>query len=360
MNSKTIFDKAYMNFSNEISSTTSRGDAFTAYSGQGQVRFIGELSDAAKNKFYFLDAVNEIEAGKGVPQVVQRYRKYYPSSTTVSFDSSEPTTSQMSNFGTDLMGSVVITPVQAYKAAVVTGYAEHITDRNLVKEKMDELTNAFGELIDTYICNHLSASTIETTSDTAGAMTIYSGKKTSDAALTTADVFSIEDINRARTLLEDKYAYYWNAGVFTLSTGQKNAWDNESTSPIVCMVGPKQKEALLSSGQLLNASQYGNRMPISDGEIGRTLLGVIIIMSKNVKRVVAGGDAADGGSAPSINITRCVLMKGKNAYTFVWFKKPQFLPWADARYNQKGIALSAFYGGSVVYKDAIVRIDCAD
>lgn len=360
MNTKTIFDKAYLNFSNEITSTTSRGDAFTAYTGQGPVRFLGQLSDAAINKFYFLDAVEEVEVPQGTPQVVVRKRKVYPSATTINFDSSEPTTSNMSNFGTDMLGSVIITPVQAYKAVPVTGYAELITDRNLIKEKVDELTNGFGDLIDSYISTGLSAAT-ETTATVAGAMTIYAGAKTSDAALLASDKFSVSLLNKARGLLEDKYAYYWNSGVWTQSSGEKNQWENELNSPFVCIVGPKQAEALLESGQLLNASQYGNNMPISQGEIGRTILGVVIIKAlKNVKRAAAGGTAIDGGDAPTVNISRCILMKGRKAYQFVWFKKPQFLPWADARLNQKGVALSAAYGGSVIFEDAIIKIDCAD
>ena len=90
MNTKTIFDKAYLNFSNEITSTTSRGDPFTAYTGQGPVRFLGQLSDAAINKFYFLDAVEEVEVPQGTPQVVVRKRKVYPCATTSWLCSSEP------------------------------------------------------------------------------------------------------------------------------------------------------------------------------------------------------------------------------------------------------------------------------
>jgi N4-gp56 family major capsid protein len=190
-------------------------------------------------------------------------------------------------------------------------------------------------------------------------MTLYGGDATSDSTLETGDVLTTEIINDAEVLLSGRQAYYWNAGTWTLSSGTKNPWSNEPRDPYVLMVGQRQKQALRNSSQFVNASEYGSRVVISSGEIGE-YLGVRIIVTNNAESVAAAGTAPDGGSAPSVNMTRCILMKGRKAYTFVWGEKPKFTDYAMQWRDQRGIVLTADFAGSIVHDDAIIKIDVSD
>jgi hypothetical protein len=53
-------------------------------------------------------------------------------------------------------------------------------------------------------------------------------------------------------------------------------------------------------------------------------------------------------------------MKGRAAYTFVWGRTPQFLPWNKDWADMRGITLVCDYAGSIVHADAIVKIDVSD
>jgi N4-gp56 family major capsid protein len=344
-------------FANEVTSTTARGSPFTGYA-LNKVVWAGELVDAAKSSMYFLDAVNVKQLAQGEKSIVIPYRKYFVEGSTVNFDDTEPTTSDMSQFGTNLIDGVVITPSPYYKAAAITGYAAQGNLRDLVADKMEELSYGLANKVDVGIAGALAAAT-QTTSAVAGATTLYGGDATSDNGLKSGDVLTTELINKAERILSGKYAYYWNGGTFTKSTGTKNPWSNEATDPYVLMIGQSQKEALRNSSQFVNAAEYGSRVVISSGEIG-DYLGVRVIVSNNIPEVAAGGTALDGGSAPSVDMTRCILMKGRKAYTFVWGRAPKFTPWVDERKDQRGITLICDYAGSIVHADAIVHIDVAN
>jgi N4-gp56 family major capsid protein len=354
MDSNT-FKKA--NFASEVTHTTSRGSSTTVYLNQKPV-WQGELSDAAKNTMYFLDAVDVRMLPEKHAQYVVNYRKYYPLATSVSFDTSEATTSDISNYGTNLVDGVVIQPTPYSKSAVVTNYGNVQNIRDLIRDKMDELSYALADKVDNYIAAALGDAT-ETTSTVAGAITLYGGSASADSGLAAGDVLTTELINKAEVVLSGKTAYYWNAGTFTKSSGVKNPWKNEATDPFVLIIGQKQKQALRDSSQFTNAAEYGNRVVISSGEIG-DYLGIRVIVSNNVESVAAAGTAPDGGSAPAVDMTRCLLMKGRAAYTFVWGRAPRFSSWELPWRDQKGITLVADFAGSIVHADAVVKIDVSD
>lgn len=344
-------------FASEVTSTTARGTSFTGYANN-KVVWSGELSDGGKSAMYFLDAVNVKQLSPGEKSIVIPYRKYYPVASAVTFDSSEPTTSDITNFGTNLIDGVVITPTPFYAMSTVTGYAAQGNIRDLVADKMDSLSYVLADKVDIYISDALAAAT-QTTSTVAGATTLYGGSATSDNGLSAGMILTTELINKADKILAGKYAYYWTGSVFTKSTGTKNPWRNEATDPYVLMIGQSQKEALRNSSQFVNAAEYGSRVVISSGEIG-DYLGARVIVSNNVKEVAAQESAPDGGSAPGVDITRCLYMKGRAAYTFVWGRSPKFTPWVLEQRDQKGLTLVCDYAGSVVHTDAIVHIDVSN
>jgi N4-gp56 family major capsid protein len=257
-----------------------------------------------------------------------------------------------------LKDGVLITPSPYYAAAAITGYGARTNLNDLIRDKMDELSFALADKVDKYIADALAAATA-TTSTVAGATTLYGGVATADSGLIAGNILTTELINRAETILAGRKAYYYNGGVFTASSGVKNPWRNDNTDPFVLMINQPQKKALRDSSQFVNAAEYGNRVVISSGEIG-DYLGIRVICSNNTPSVGIGGTAFDGGAVTTVAATRCLLMKGRAAYAFVWGRMPTFTPWADPRYDQVGFSLVCDYAGSIVHADAIVNIDVAD
>ena len=344
----------YANFADEVTGTTARGTSFTGYRNQG-VEWQGDLSDAATDTMYWLDAVDVRVMGEGNAQYIVPKRTYYSTQSDISFDTSEPTTTDISNFGTNQVDGVVITPVPYYKAATVTNFGNRTNLRPLVEDKRAELSFGMSDLIDYTISRAIGDAT-ETTSTVAGAMTLYGGDATSDATLETGDILTTELINEAEALLSGREAYYWNTGVWTVSSGTKNPWNNEPTDPYVLMIAQRNKQSLRDSSQFTNASEYGSQVVISTGEIGE-YLGIKIIVSNNTESVATGGTAPDGGSATGVAMNRCIMMKGRKAYTFVWGDKPKFTPFVKEWRDQRGIVLTASFAGSVIHSDAVMKID---
>ena len=348
----------YANFASEVSSSTSQGSAISGgYVNRG-VEWQGDLSDAAMDTMFFLDAVDVKTIQEGNAQYIVNKRKYYATQGDVSFSTTEPTTADIPNFGTNLVDGVIITPIRYYKAATITNFGNRTNIRSLVVDKREELSYGMSDLIDYSISRALGDAT-ETTSSVAGAMTLYGGTATSDATLASGDVMTTELINEAEVLLSGRTAYYWNSGTWTVSSGSKNPWQNEEKDPFVLMIGQRQKQALRNSSAFVNASEYGNRVVISSGEIGE-YLGVRVIVSNNAESVAASSTAPDGGSNTTVAMTRCLLMKGRKAYTFVFGEKPKFTPFTKVWKDQVGIALTADFAGSVVHDDAIIKIDVSD
>lgn len=353
---RTTFKKVRTaNFSNEVTSTTARGDSYTGY--MNKPIWQGEMSDAAKDTMFFLDAVDVRVLPEKQSQLKVPFRNYFPKGSSVSWVTSEAT-SDITNYGTNHINGVIIEPTPYYQAAYITNFGDFHNARNLVQDKMDELSYALADYIDVAIAKALGDAT-ETTSTVAGAMTLYGGDAYSDNTLSAGDILTPSLINEAEVLLSGKTAYYWSGSTFTASTGIKNPWKNEPTDPFVLMIGQRQKQALRNSSQFVSAAEYGNRVVISSGEIG-DYLGIRVICSNNTESVAAGGTAPDGGSAPSVNMTRCLLIKGRAAYTFVWGRSPRFESWTKGWQDAKGITLVCDFAGSIIHADAVIKIDVAD
>jgi len=347
----------YANFANEVTSTTAHGTTFTGYRNQG-VEWQGDLSDAAIDTMYWLDAVDVRMLPEGNAQYIVQKRKYYATQGDVSFDNTEPSTTDISNFGTNLVDGVVIQPIRYYKASTVSNFGNRTNLRPLIKDKRDEMSFGMTDLVDYTISRAIGDAT-ETTSTVAGAITLYGGDATSDTTLETGDVLTTELINEAEVLLSGRIAYYWVGGVWTVSSGTKNPWSNEARDPYVLMIGQRQKQSLRNSSQFVNASEYGSRVVISSGEIG-DYLGNRVIVSNNAESVVAGGTSPDDESTTGANMTRCILMKGRKAYTFVWGQKPKFTPFAKEWRDQRGLVLTADFAGDTVHNDAVIKLDVTD
>lgn len=360
MNDETFMKLGFKSaaFANEVTSTTARGDSANIYLGQKTV-WQGEVVDAAVPYFVWMDAVNVSVLAQGEYQKVVERRVIYPNNDAIIFDNTEHTTTGVSRYGTDHMKQVVINPKPYSKSAAVTRYGQNRLLRDKLAEKTKELSIGMAYKINDKISSDIAAAT-GADATTSGAITLFAGNANSDASLLAGDVFTAELINRASTILQDKYAYYWNGGVFTKSTAQKNAWFNEPTDPYVLIIGPKQAKALKDSDAFISRDKYlYSDVVISSGEIGN-YLGVKVIVTPHTLRASAGGTAFDGGSAPNVDIARCVLMKGRKAYDFVWGATTYFTPWTDYDKLLNCVTIYAEFEGSVIQNDAIVFIDCSD
>lgn len=351
-------NKKYAAFANEVTTSTAQGSALSGYVNEG-VEWQGELSDAALDEMLWASVVDVRMLPEGNAQYIVNKRKYYDRATDVSFDTTEITTSDITNYGTNLIDGVVITPAPYSKAARVTNYGNRRNIRDLLKDKMDELSFGMADEQDSYIATQISTEATATTSTVAGTMTLYGGNKTADSGLTSAEVLTVDKINEAEALLRGKVAYYWNGTTFTRSTGTKNPWQNTNSEPYTLMIGPQQLKALRASSQFVNAAEYGSDSVISNGRI-INYLGVKIVVSNNTHTVAAAGTAPDGGSSPSVNMTRCVLMKAKKAFSLVYGHKPTFKKWEMAWRDQVGVTLTSSFQGKVIHDDAIIYIDVAD
>lgn len=366
---RTTFAKKYniANFSNEMTNTTSRGSTTSTVYSMNHVFWQGELSDAARMTMYWLDAVDVRQMPEKMSQYFVPFRNRYPLSAEVTFDTTEiygDGSHDATNYGTQHIDGVFITPSPYSKAASISNFAEWHNVRDLIRDKMDELSYALTDKVDNAISlaisgNGATAGATLTTSTVAGAIQLYAGSATGSAGLASGDVLTPQLINYAEVLLSGKYAYYWNSSTFTKSSGAKNPWKNEPTDPFVLIIGPRQKQALRDSGQFISANLYGDRTVISSGEIG-DFLGIRVIVSNNVQTSAAGATALDNVSTSAVDTTRCILMKGRAAYTFVWGRTPQFLTWEKGWADTRGITLVADFAGSVVHADAIIKIDVAD
>jgi hypothetical protein len=115
----------------------------------------------------------------------------------------------------------------------------------------------------------------------------------------------------------------------------------------------KDSDAFISRDKYLYSD-----VVISSGEIGN-YLGVKVIVTPHTLRVSAGGTGFDG-TTPTVNIARCVLMKGRKAYEFVWGQTTTFTPWTDYDKLLNCVTIYSEWAGSVIQNDAIVFIDCSD
>jgi len=91
-----------------------------------------------------------------------------------------------------------------------------------------------------------------------------------------------------------------------------------------------------------------------NGEIGK-YHGVKIVVIPNIDVTLASVAGPDG-TIPVVDMTRCVLMKAKKAYTFVWGEEPRITVSPFGRKEQTDIVLASAYEGDVINKDAVVQI----
>lgn len=354
--------KSYLNLS-DISSTTARGASFTGYSNQ-KTFYSGQLSDAAKANLVALSSVEEVKLPKGNYQYLARYRTIYPDTSAVTFSTGENTSSAVNEFNTNYKTGEVIEPTQVSIGVPVQWNAQRNNIYDLMRDKQDELSYAFATKIESYILTDatygLISASVPTATGSRGALVIYGGDNTSDTAISAGDGLTVTMLNEASTRLRSQVQYYRSGGYGALAVSSvlKNPWMNERNDPFVAIIAPDQTRNLLDSAQFINADQYGGREPLLNGEIGK-VFGIKLVESQYLSTKASGVAAWDGSGNATTNLTRCILMKGRAAYTFVWGQEPTFELDKEIMYTKDTMVLWATYAGAVVHDDAIVFMDVA-
>ncbi|RLG11857.1 N4-gp56 family major capsid protein [Candidatus Pacearchaeota archaeon] len=342
-----------------------QGTSFTAY-GLQPVQFLKEVVDAAKKQLYFANFVRVIHAPQGTKDVVIPKRSAYLGRSGVSFDTSEPDTSDITVTDLTSLDSVTATPSPVFAGVAISNYALRTNALNLVQAAKEELSYAIGDRVDRAIAVALGDATAATSS-AAGAQLLYGGDATSDTSLSDGDVITTDLVAKAKRYLQTTVCKYWSSGTEGTSSATKNPWQNTADDPFVLFIGPAQEEVFLKDSQFVNAAEYGSDIVIQNGEIG-SYLGIRIVVTNNVESVAAGTTFSSSAPAPdgttsgtaATDFTRCILCKPKAACALVWGRDPQIKVFDYPQRDQTWITLVADYAVKVIHDDAIVWLDVAD
>lgn len=348
----------YLNLA-DVSSTTARGTSYTGYRNQGTM-FSGQLSDAAKAVLVALSAVEEAKVLPGNFQYNARYRSVYPDTSAVTFTTGEITSGTVDEFNTNYKDGKILEPEQKSVGTSVQWNANRNNIYDLMRDKQEELSYALATKVEDFILTDTSSGLLSATqmTDTVrGYSLLFGGTATADSGIASGNILTTELVNKARTRLISKKAFYWNAGTETVATVVKNPWPMANEDPIVLIVGPEQQEALTNDSQFRNADQYGGQEPLLTGEIGK-FFGVRIVLSQYLPSVNSGDTAWDSTTAAT-DLVRCIMMKGRAAYTFAWGQEPTFELDKTIKQTKDDMVLWATYDGAVVHDDAICFIDVA-
>jgi N4-gp56 family major capsid protein len=170
--------------------------------------------------------------------------------------------------------------------------------------------------------------------ETATTNVVYGGDATSVATLETGDVLTPSVVADAIELLE-----------------------SNNYKPKFLAISPKQKAAFNKDSQFVNASEYGGREVILNGEYG-TYLNVKIITTTNVNQKT--------NATHSWGVTGhwCHLLAQnqfkQNAATLVWKEKPNYDYEYLKRYTNHYIYSDAAYDAELVLEPAVCAIKVSD
>lgn len=349
----------------ETGASSVQGTTVGTKYGLQPIQYLREIVDAAKNRHFFAQAVRIINLPPKTHDVTIPKRNAYEGRSGMSFDTTERTAADITWTTMDNLASVIATPTLVLSGYAMTQTAIRTNSLNITQEAKEELTYALGDRVDAAIATAIGNAS-STTSTTTGAQTIYGGDATAGSGLTAGDVLTTELFAEARKLLmtvNKQYRASTGAGggygaISGTVTG--NGWSNTPDDPFIMFIGPAQEKAFLTDSQFTNASEYGAREALLNGEIGK-YIGVKIVNTNNVEQVTAGSACPDASAgAAAVNMTRCIMTKAKKACALVWGRAPELKVWDYNERDQVRISLVTEYAIALIHSDAIVFIDVAD
>jgi hypothetical protein len=363
--------------------------------GLQPIKYVQEVVDAAKQQFYFANFVRELTVEPGQHQISIPIKQ-------VMMENSHSLTSDMtwnsagaSTSGGGLQGgsgagtgpyantvadisftdydpftSRSAIPLPHGAGFTFRRYILHTNMLNLLEQSKEDLSYAIGARIDKTIALAFGSNDKLTFAqvNTRGATQLYGGDALGDDDLTTGDVFTTDLIADASRYLKGIDLWYRDGtvgreGTLTLDSDTfKNGWMPTPDDPFVLFIGVAQEATLRKDSQFVNASEYGSDTVVQNGEIGK-YLDTRIVVTNHVEQVAASGTGPDNTTVAAGlagGMTRCVMMKGKQALALVWGKQPEIrvVDWAIS--DQMLVILWAYYDVVVLHSDAVVCIDVAN
>ena len=174
---------------------------------------------------------------------------------------------------------------------------------------------------------------IVTEFETATGNAVYGGDATSVATLVDGDIMTADVLADARgKIREDNFV------------------------PAIIVIHPKQEAHLMKDSQFTNASEYGGREVILNGEIGKYLNCKVIVTTNITAKTTDNWSNGNG---------RICFMIGKNQQgnwpaTLVWKEKPSYSYEFLKRWNNHYIYVDASYDVELVQDSGICEIFVTD
>jgi len=339
----------------DTTATAARGSSGgTTYLNEPRL-WLKQLVNAAKKEFKYLQATYQTTVPKGNKDVVipkaSQYITSYESSVT-------PGTAV--NFTTlDNIDGVAITPSYYNYGFAITNDVIQTNNVDHIARASEELTYHAGDVVDQAVVTAFVGATAATSS-ASGAYTIYGGDATQASELEPGDTITTDMVAEARKKLMTNTVYYWTLGTgeskAAHSTATANPWKDQKDFQL--FVSPEQQEVFETDSQFVNASEYGGREILMNGEIGR-YLGVKIITSTNTKIYSANAANRDGTTNSSIDTNTCIMTKPRKGAGFAYGQKPRLHVFPYPSQLETRLILEQSYGTGVIHDDAIVFLDVA-
>ncbi len=346
--------------------------------GLKPVQYAKDVIDGAKKEMYFAQAVKEYTLADGHFQMSIPVRNRYFNAGDATWNTagsdgggSGSGTGPYANTQADItftafdkVDNVVAKPLPYIFAMSFRRWDLQTNALNLLDMAKEDMQHGMADKIDSTISTTIGDATAAT--DTAqGCQVLFGGDAVNDTELTAGtDVLETDLIAKAKRRLQDSKMYFRASGQYgseSVASAKKNPWNNTSDDPFVLFVSPAQAEVLETDSPFVNASEYGSREVILNGEAGKLkYLGIKIVVTDNVERVASGDTAPDGSGNAGTDMTRCILMKAKKACALVWGKQPEARSWENNDQDSIRVGIFAYYDSVVVQPDAIVLIDVAD
>ena len=364
----------------ETTAANVQGSSVTS-TGLKPVEYLAEVMDGAKKEMYFGSSIRELTLAPGHYQLVIPKRKRYFVSGDMTWNTAGSdnggsgagtgpyanTQADMSFTGYDRLDNVTVKPLPEIVGVSFRRWDLKTNAVNLLEFAKADLMHAVADRIEGKIVTALGDAT-PNASTLSGCTVLYGGDAISENTLAAGDVLTTDLIAQAKSRLQNNRFWYrtsnaqHGAETYVSTTYFKNPWRSTPDDPFVLYVGPSQMEAIEKDSQFVNASEYGGREVVLNGEEGKLkYLGIKIVMTDSLEQVASGAATIDGESSTAgTDMTRCILMKPKAACAIVYGEKPFIDSWEEKDQDSVRVAINMVLAVSVVQGDALVLIDVAN
>lgn len=320
--------------------------------------------DGAKEDQVFAGAFQE-QVVDGHTLVIPN-RKGYLASGSWNTDSDELAVNTNITWTTvDTIDGVQFTPEEYMWGVEVTNKAIRESAANVVTWMREECLYHQLDYVDTLVSASLAGATYANTGVNYGMMTIFGGNATSVSnTLDAGDTLTTDMVAKAKRLLASTATYYWDAAstdTWTKATSVTNPWQETPGKPLMLFMAPEQAEAFETDSQFVNASEYGGREVVLNGEFTR-YLGVKFIKTSKTPAIAAAGNFSCEGQTVTVDVP-ChtpYMVKSQVCGAVVWGQKPRLYVYDWPSGMKKRFALNMAVIADTIQNDAIIRMVVAD